>query len=221
VKLKLIFLCFVLNFFFAPLQANVTIPQVLYDGASFNAANPVDPTPLIKVDTSGSNVPSFNSFRVTIDGVLRAETYNFVAPYFNMQITTPLSVGTHTVILGFKDANNTGSTTNVVTVLGTTQAVQGPLYAYPSPATTMINFQYQLALTDTVQLHVFNLAGNLVYEQEFAAGSLGAVAGLNNVSWNLVSGYNSGTIPNGAYIAILTPRGGNQVLKKAKFLVYR
>jgi hypothetical protein len=78
-----------------------------------------------------------------------------------------------------------------------------------------------LTITDIVQLHVFNMTGNLVYEQEYAAGSVGAVAGLNTVTWNLVSGYTNGTIPNGAYIAVLTPRGGNQVLKRAKFLVYR
>jgi hypothetical protein len=57
-----------------------------------------------------------------------------------MQITNALSVGMHTVVIGFSDANNSGTTTNIIKVASATQAVQGLLYAFSSFAINMVSF---------------------------------------------------------------------------------
>ena len=65
---------------------------------------------------------------------------------------------------------------------------------------------YELAQTDGTVISIFDLAGVLVYQQENSAGSTGAVAGQNNVVWNLDSSF-GGKVPNGVYLIIVTIEG--------------
>jgi len=106
--------------------------------------------------------------------------------------------GTYTVSVRAVDARGGISEPKTVqiTVAGPTKVI---VYGYPNPADTQATIAYYLpeGATDPV-LHVYNLKGGLVLEQELGAGQ-------SEYVWNLQDTRDE-DVPNGLYLAVVTAK---------------
>ena len=98
---------------------------------------------------------------------------------------------------------------------------QGQVMNSPNPfnplkePTTLIYFLPSNA--DTAIL-IFNISQELIYRQDFIAGSMGGRAGDNSISWNGFSAFNELTA-NGVYFIRVIDRTSGKVLAKGKIAV--
>ncbi|MBU2625239.1 MAG: hypothetical protein KKG33_06740 [candidate division Zixibacteria bacterium] len=94
--------------------------------------------------------------------------------------------------------------------------LESSFFNYPNPfaaGNESTNIVYYLAGPSDITLEIFTLIGELVFSEEIASGSAGAVAGRNVLIWD---GSNSRgeTVNNGVYIAVLKVASGGDARTK-------
>jgi hypothetical protein len=101
-------------------------------------------------------------------------------------------------------------------------------YAYPNPFTPSagssppaeVTFNYSLNWNFGTQIYLFDLNGNLIWQNTFAAGTNGGKAGANNPAWDengIGKNPKEAKIANGVYIySIVT---NQQVLARGKLII--
>lgn len=104
-----------------------------------------------------------------------------------------------------------------------TWAMAGLLVNYPNPFNPTIaptTIVYQLAADANASVLIFNLAHELVYKQDFMAGSAGGRTGDNSVTWNGISRFNE-MAANGVYFCRVIDRNSGKILAKGKIAVLK
>lgn len=93
-------------------------------------------------------------------------------------------------------------------------------FSLPNPfdrfATSEVTFNYTLSGNFTTRIYIFNLAGNLIWQNSYSAGTNGGKSGANNPAWNGkdLLGVN---VPNGIYLyQVITEQ---KVLARGKIIV--
>ncbi len=71
---------------------------------------------------------------------------------------------------------------------------------------------YNLEMSATVEMKIFTLTGEKVYETSFAAGAAGGQAGPNYISWNGQNGSGQ-TVLNGVYVVVIRNTASGQSFK--------
>jgi hypothetical protein len=141
-------------------------------------------------------------------------TYDFA------QESQTLPAGTQT--LTFQAANAYGETAEVcsVTIVGGEARLIGIPITYPSPlhlATTYsVTFQYTLSADVQIELNVFDVGGKIVLRRLLAAKSEGGSAGINKVSWDLITDQGN-KVGSGIYVFTLINKETGKMLGKGKF----
>jgi thermitase len=83
------------------------------------------------------------------------------------------------------------------------QAGMAKTYALPNPfnrsSVSEITFNYDLTGNFDTKIYLFDIAGNLIWQKSYLAGTNGGKSGVNNPSWNGVDLYGS-QVPNGVYL---------------------
>jgi hypothetical protein len=195
----------------------------------------IDKDPLIIIDvaplTSGEDHRvSFNAFILEIDGsnvLTKNPQYNYDysenGEKFRFQATVPLSRGQHSFrIVAYDYQGNFSEKTVLATVLADTFKMDGSPIIYPSPATDNVKIYYKLTNSDSVDIVIYNLNGQVVYRDTVNAGDEGARAGHNLYPYNLRSSYGR-DLPNGVYVVTVIKRSGDKtkLLGKKKFIILR
>ncbi len=103
---------------------------------------------------------------------------------------------------------------DIETALVDPNAAGGVLTNYPNPfhpneAPTTI--AYVLNDNASVRLRIYTISGGLVLDTQFAAGSQGGLAGLNEVSWDGRNG-NGDPVASGGYIAFIEAEGNGATM---------
>lgn len=93
-------------------------------------------------------------------------------------------------------------------------------YALPNPfdrsTTSQITLNYTLNGNYDVRIFIFDLSGNLIWQNNYTAGEDGGKSGENNPVWKGQDMF-SGNVSNGLYIYQVT--SGNQILARGKIIV--
>ncbi|MEA3493569.1 MAG: S8 family serine peptidase [Candidatus Margulisiibacteriota bacterium] len=93
-------------------------------------------------------------------------------------------------------------------------------YGLPNPfdrsTTSQITLNYTLNGNYDVRIFIFDLSGNLIWQNNYTAGEDGGKSGENNPSWNGQDMF-AGNVPNGLYVYQVT--SGSQVLARGKIIV--
>ena len=126
---------------------------------------------------------------------------------------------TFSVRLNPKDASYTGEYKNSSKgSYYSVKNVSNTITNYPNPFAAgreVTTIEYYLEQDANVTLKIYDLFGNLVYQQEFLIGEVGGKSGTNLISWDGKNG--SGEIvSNGGYICCITAKtsSGTTVLKR-------
>ncbi len=90
---------------------------------------------------------------------------------------------------------------------GTIASYPNPFHPNESPTT----IAYKLADNASVRMRIYTLSGNLVFEQDFAPGSVGGTVGLNEIVWDGRNGDNE-FVASGGYIVEVRAEGNGQTL---------
>lgn len=127
-------------------------------------------------------------------------------------------------------ADKVGSTTtrnlklNILSSVPTKEVDPQPglplTYALPNPfnrsASTETTLNYSLEGNFSTRIYLFDLAGNLIWQQSYAAGDNGGRSGMNSVAWDGRSLFGE-TVANGVYVYKVVADG--RVLAKGKIIV--
>lgn len=81
-----------------------------------------------------------------------------------------------------------------------------------SPHGGPVQFEYVLAQPSAVRLRIFSLLGDLVFEQEYPAGTNGGQLGRNVILWNGTN-QDGRFVANGVYVGLLTVEGSGETRK--------
>ncbi|MBN2057378.1 MAG: hypothetical protein JW782_01095 [Candidatus Saganbacteria bacterium] len=122
----------------------------------------------------------------------------------------------------FRAANVFGSTEEVctVTVAGGEPRLIGIPITFPSPlhlkTEKEVFFQYTMTHDIPVDLFVFDVSGRVVLKRSMNAREEGGSAGVNKVSWNLITDQGS-LVSSGIYVFTLVNKENGKMLGKGKF----
>ncbi len=216
------------------LNAAINITKVEFDGTAPANGETVADAPLIAITVTSSAAINFNSFVLVIDGVTVTTTnpyanYSYavypdgITTVFEYQVTDALSIGAHTI--GISMANivpETAVSNNTVWVKSNKFKMAGDLIIYPSPATNNAYITYELTKSEDVEIYMYSMNGEMVYQQAFSARTNGARAGFNSVPFDLKSTYGN-KLPNGVYAVFVVQKsaGKRELLGKRKFFILR
>ncbi|MFC1517210.1 hypothetical protein ACFL5G_01505 [Candidatus Margulisiibacteriota bacterium] len=213
---------FAIETFAAPVASN---PR--FDGRATIGDDPIAPLPLITVQVTGVNV-SFDAFVLWIDGaqVSTSNPYNYTydGTDFSLQVSSRLNNGWHTFTLRARDDGGLmipDYTFNGF-VAAQAQGIIGEPLAIPNPATDNMRITYKLTGSGDVDIRIYNLNSELVWEQELSAGQTGAQVGYNEVVWDLRSGFGE-ECPNGAYLCVILKEEDESpvAMEKVKLFILR
>ena len=188
----------------AAFAAGPTVNAYSIDGRVPVGDDPINAKPLLEVQLTGANV-SLNAFLFKIDSVTQNPgAYRWDGQYFQYQVTTELEEGWHFFLL--EAADDTGPMTPAFSFQGFVasleqEVLEDPL-AIPNPATKNMRITYKMAKSGDVNINIYDLNGELVWQRELLAGEPGAQAGYNEVIWDLRSGYYE-DCPNGPYLCVI------------------
>ena len=80
---------------------------------------------------------------------------------------------------------------------------------HPNEAPTTI--AYKLNSNARVTIRIYTLTGALVLKQEFNAGGLGGVTGLNEIQWDGTNGEGK-TVASGGYVAVIEAQANGETI---------
>jgi hypothetical protein len=124
-------------------------------------------------------------------------------------------------------ANVFGVTSEVctVTVKGGEAMLIGQPLAYPSPlnlgSDTSVTFQYTLSQDVPVDIHVFDVSGQVVWTKLCSLGEEGSAAGTNKVVWTGLNTLQGSTLASGIYVVTLVNKESGKLLGKVKLTAIR
>ena len=205
----------------AAIQVSVRI-----NGIKPYPGDPMSATPRIEVMLTSTN--TIQSGRITIDSSI--SNLNFVQAgnnyYATHEVTTPLADGIHGITIEAFDVSGEAVTFEVAPLYVRAAAdaiVQGFPLNYPNPFDPGIQstrIGYILSKPANIKLHIFDLAGNLIAKQSYAADGEGGRAGYNEVSWD---GKSDGGdyVGNGIYIYLMIVDGKVAQNGKGKITVFK
>jgi hypothetical protein len=189
--------------------------------------------PEVSVVVNGTLV-SKNAFSLYLDDLLFTNdlltkspynfTYDYVSAEFIFQLPS-LSRGSHTLQLKAVDDSGGGAVYSSVInffVASDEFTMRDDPIIYPSPATFNTFITYELTAAEEVKIYIYDLNGQIVFQEDVSAGSIGAQAGYNAYPFDLKSSYGN-DLPNGVYVVIITQRdeGKTKILGKKKFIILR
>lgn len=189
--------------------------------------------PEMTVKVTGVSV-SFNSFALYLDenppsnSILSINPYNYsydyVSQVFRFKFNS-LSKGYHTVRLFARDEGDGSSAYSALTtffVASDKFIMRDDPIIYPSPATYNTFITYELTDAEEVKIFIYDLNGQIVFQDELSAGEEGAHAGYNAYPFDLKSSYGN-DLPNGVYVVFVTRRdgGSTKIMGKKKFIILR
>lgn len=199
-----------------------------FDGIIPIGGETISYEPDVTIAVGGTNV-SFNAFVLYIDGVNVLSTspynysYNITSGIFRYQVTSALGKGNHTfqIFAQDQDGGLTSAITTVFVASDKFAIIEDPII-YPSPATKNAKITYELTAAEEVKLYIYDLSGQIVYQDDIQPGSEGAHAGFNAYNFDLKSSYGN-ELPNGVYVVILARKDGGttKILGKKKFIILR
>lgn len=216
------------------LNAAINITKVEFDGIAPANGETVGDTPLIAVTVISSAAINFNSFNLVIDGA-EATTTNPYANYsydiypdgvttvFKYQVAAPLAVAAHTIAISVSNITpENAASTNTIWIKSNKFKMAGDLIIYPSPATSNAHITYELTKSEDVEIYIYTVNGEMVYQQSFFARTNGGRAGFNSVPFDLKSTYGN-NLPNGVYAVFVVQKsaGKRELLGKRKFFILR
>jgi hypothetical protein len=157
--------------------------------------------------------------KVTASGPAALPTeVDFVIDYFNEGKTLPDGKG---IPITFRASNAYGTTTRVarVDVFGGEAGVRGQILTFPSPlrfsAHGELTIQYVLTKDVNTNIYLVDVSGRIVKKFVNYARQEGGSAGLNKVTWNLVTDQ-GGRVASGIYVISLVNRENGKLLGKGK-----
>lgn len=97
-----------------------------------------------------------------------------------------------------------------------------PIPFNPDLPAAKLTIEYRLTKSATIQILIFNVAGELVWKKTYPADTEGGQEGLNRVAWGGISDV-YGRVANGVYVYHLVVRENGEVrsLGKGKLIVHR
>lgn len=124
--------------------------------------------------------------------------------------------------LTFKAANSYGEAVEVtaLTIAGGEPRLIGVPIAYPSPLNLLkdrqVTFQYTLNTDINVEVHLVDVTGRVVKKVVANARAEGGSAGVNKVTWNLITEQGQ-KVSSGIYIFTIINKDNGKLLGKGKF----
>ena len=199
-----------------------------FDGTTYVTGDPIAAYPHLTVPVAGTSISS-NAFVLRIDGAqvttINPFNFSFSAGVFSYLVTTRLQPGRHVFTLFALDSGDgLGATFNVTANVESLEqeVIEDPL-AIPNPATHNMRITYKLSQPGDVYVSIYNLNAEKVWEQELTRGMPGTIAGYNEITWNLRSGYGD-YCPNGVYLCVISKKDdatGRTVMGKIKLFILR
>ena len=98
---------------------------------------------------------------------------------------------------------------SVIYLAGTVAA--GSVTNYPNPfqaGRENTSIEYNIEKNSDVAIKIYDLLGNLVWQQDYKVGAAGGTAGVNTVPWDGKNGSGE-TVANGGYICRITVKSGS------------
>ncbi|MDD5382430.1 MAG: S8 family serine peptidase [Candidatus Margulisbacteria bacterium] len=89
--------------------------------------------------------------------------------------------------------------------------------AVPNPASSEAALTYKLLGNFETKIYAFDISGNLIWQESYAAGDNGGKAGDNNPTWDLRSKFSGNKVANGVYLLMVVADG--KVIAKGKLIV--
>ncbi len=201
----------------------------VFSGMQFNArtiigGDYIEAKPIITIAVTGSAL-ELNQFQLFIDSVqvLVSGNHNYTDGVLMYQVQTALASGVHTFQARAVDGGVSAmSTINRAFVGGSAINIADRPIVYPSPATSSALICYSLTQAADIDFCVYDLKGQIVYNERLLSGAEGAHAGYNQYFYNLT--YADGRqLPNGVFVLVLLQKYGDKttILGKRKFMVLR
>ena len=126
------------------------------------------------------------------------------------------NISTSTVTVGV--TSNTSPTVETTQQAGLPMAYtsSNPVVRNSTTGTLEVSFNYTLQGNFNTRIYMFDLAGNLIWQNSYLAGENGGKSGANNPSWDGQDLFGS-AVPNGVYLYQIV--SDNRVLARSKFIV--
>lgn len=148
---------------------------------------------------------------------------------FEFTPTDELAPGNYNFTFGAQSSGAKATAASVTEIVKVTVA-GGPLrlldtpLSYPSPFNPEkdknVIFQYTLSDNASIDIFIFNIAGEIDKKISIIAGQEGGLGQLNKVTWNGLT--DQGTmVSSGVHLGNIVARDENKVLGKFKLTVYR
>lgn len=209
-----------------------TINNIYINNKEIIAGDYVYSYPKIKLNISEIN-SGLTTWNITI--FQSDVTKNSYTNYVNLitgnsievsySITTALDDGEYYLKATVYDAKGNSHSKNspsfiVVSKLSIKDLLNGPNPFNPLNEKT--NIQYQLSLDADVDIYIYTISGERIWQQSFTAGiSNGGTSGFNSITWDGYNNWNE-IVANGVYIVYLVAKkDGKKTFAKTKILVLK
>jgi len=210
------------------LSAAPVFSGMQFDGRTVTGSDYIESTPRITVAVTGNNLV-FDQFQLHIDGVPVLVTNNPNYTYspstgmLTYYVQTALGSGLHTFQASAVDGVVPGSSIIYSAfVAGSDTEMEDKPIVYPSPATASVRICYTLTHGTDVDICIYDLKGQMVYNDHLYTGMQGAHAGYNEYRYDLK--YADGRdLPNGVFVLFVVQKASDKttILGKRKFMVLR
>lgn len=200
--------------------------SILINGTSPVVGDPISSTPTIQITATTSN--SVQSGSINVGAGPTSLTFVQVSNnfYATHEVTTALSAGTHGITIEVTDNYSNTRTYELYPLYVQSAAdltIQGIPLNNPNPfdpgsETTTIG--YTLSKPANITLSFFDLAGNLIARNSYAANQEGGKAGYNAVTWDGRSSSGS-FVGNGIYLYLIIADGKVAQNGKGKLTVFK
>ena len=203
-----------------------TISSFKIDGSQPISGDPISSTPKIEIIVTSEN--SLESGRISIDTSTTSLTFSKVDTnyYSTHEVSTALSDGTITITVEAFDTLGNGTTYEVSPLYvqsSSDMTIQGIPLNYPNPfdpGSQSTTIGYTLSKEGNITINFFDLAGNVITKKTYVAGSDGAKAGYNEITWDGTS--DSGNyVGTGIYIYLIIADGRVVQNGKGKITVFK
>ncbi|MFC1571432.1 S8 family serine peptidase, partial [Candidatus Margulisiibacteriota bacterium] len=163
------------------------------------------------------NRPGREDYYLAVDsGALGVWETAGLTGIYTIRLTTYDKVGTFQIKTIQVDLQNTSPPTkaaNAQDSLTTSFALPNP---FDRSTASQITFNYSLQGNFNTKIYLFDLSGNLIWQDSYLAGVNGGKSGNNNPSWNGRDLYGS-SVSNGAYVYQVV--ADRKVITKGKIIV--
>jgi hypothetical protein len=209
------------------------ITELTIDAKEILSGDYISNTPLItaKVSDTNSGVATWNIsvINTETDTVVMTEEGNANSVIntpvdISFQVNSVLDDGRYTVKVEVLDTDANKQTLvsnefNVVSEFKITELGNFPNPFNPNNETTKI--EYQLTKEADVDIYIFSISGEKLWQKKMSTGETGATAGYNKIEWDGINSFGE-VVANGPYIAyVVAKNGSDKSVGKRKILVLK